>query len=301
MGTETLVREDESGLTLYFAAQNPAGLWLDFADYVFKALSTTHAITAVTTGIAGAGAFKVATDITGSLVVGQKIRVTGSTGNNGVYTIRSGSSYSAPDTTINVDEAVPDATVDGTINLTATPYLSATGVDVANGRKRYSASFDWADAAPGLAAVQMTIGCYEQVGASPVPTSDTLKGQIQSLSGQLGEPGLREFRTQVKLGATSTEGTTLELMAWLEADGRKVDLYDLDPSATCSVVCKRRGNVSQFTISTGDMGSVNADHCFEPTYANPNFTADRIYRAEAIIVADGITFDGNLKGFSVVP
>lgn len=179
--------------------------------------------------------------------------------------------------------------------------LAATPQDLASGRKRYVASLDLEELAPGLPAVECTLGCFIRAGATPAPLTDTLAGQLLPFVAQLGAKGHRAFQTQVKLGATTTEGTLLELMAWLEADGRKVPLHTLDDDATCQVVCLRRGNFPQFTIDTTGMGPVNANHCFEPTYNNPNFTADRIYRAEAIITASGLTFSGNLKAFSVVP
>ena len=86
------------------------GIWDQDVD-------TGYAITGVTTGGAGAGDFDVSGDQTSKLEVGAKIRVRGSTGNDGVYTIRSGSSFGGGNTTINVEEAVGDATVDGTVDL----------------------------------------------------------------------------------------------------------------------------------------------------------------------------------------
>ena len=93
-----------------FAAASPV-------TYALPAAIVAHTITAVTTGGAGAGAFGVDGDITDRLVVGKTLVVSGSTANDGTYTIRSGSAYAANVTTINVDEAVSDATVDGTATL----------------------------------------------------------------------------------------------------------------------------------------------------------------------------------------
>lgn len=77
-----------------------------------------HAVTGVNTGGAGTASFEVAGDQTGSLVVGALLRIVGSTGNDAVYTIRSGSSYNgSTTTTINVEQAVSDATADGTVWL----------------------------------------------------------------------------------------------------------------------------------------------------------------------------------------
>ena len=59
--------------------------------------------------------FGVDADLTGLLSPGDTIRVSGSTGNDGVYTVYS-VSYSDPTTTIEVVEAVPDATADGDVH-----------------------------------------------------------------------------------------------------------------------------------------------------------------------------------------
>ncbi len=59
--------------------------------------------------------FAVAADLSGVLSPGDQIRVSGSTGNDGWYTVVS-AVYSDPNTTITVVEAVPDATGDGTLH-----------------------------------------------------------------------------------------------------------------------------------------------------------------------------------------
>ncbi len=217
-------RDAASGQTLYVAAMNGAGEWLDFDDWTFKAIG----------------------DVT-------------------------------------------------TIGLAMTAH------DIASGRQRYLASIDLTDLAPGLAAVSCTVGCYVQTGGSPDPESDTLSGQVIPLIAQLGKVGYRRFVPQLKLGVTSTAGTELALMAWLEADGEKVPLETLDDTATCAVEIIRQGNYPQISLDATAMGSVNADHCFEPLAANPDFTADRIYRAQTTITANGLTFTGPVKAFSVVP
>ena len=75
-------------------------------------------ITAVTDGGAGAGDFGVAGDRSARYLVGQLFVVSGSTGNDGIYTVSAGgATYAAGVTTIPVDEAVPDATPDGSITL----------------------------------------------------------------------------------------------------------------------------------------------------------------------------------------
>jgi len=91
---------------------------------------TAIAITVVTIGAAGAGSFGVATDVSLKFTKGTKIVVYGSTGNNGVYTVKADATYVAEGTTttITVEEAVANATVDGDItgvvNLTLEEGLS---------------------------------------------------------------------------------------------------------------------------------------------------------------------------------
>lgn len=80
-------------------------------------LSPKDPITGVTAGGAGSGSFVVSGDRTSRYTVGFEFRVDSSTGNDGLYTVSS-SSYSGglDETTINVNEAVPSAVVDGHIN-----------------------------------------------------------------------------------------------------------------------------------------------------------------------------------------
>ena len=89
------------------------------------------AITSLMTG--NPGIFRVAGDQTGYIVIGKKIRVAGSTGNDGIYEIASGSSFGGGNTTIAVAEAVTDATVDGDVYLVALAALAATEHDEPGG------------------------------------------------------------------------------------------------------------------------------------------------------------------------
>ena len=71
----------------------------------------SFAITAVDTT---AGTFGVDEDLTSRVESGDTIIVEGSTGNDGEYTVSS-VSYTAPTTTITVNESVSDSTADGTL------------------------------------------------------------------------------------------------------------------------------------------------------------------------------------------
>lgn len=81
--------------------------------------AVSHAIIGVNTGAAGTASFIVQGNRLADLGVGSSAEVTGSTGNDGIYTIRAGSAYDSntDETTINVEEAIPDATADGNIEF----------------------------------------------------------------------------------------------------------------------------------------------------------------------------------------
>jgi hypothetical protein len=85
-----------------------------------KRKGINRGITGVNTGPAGSASFLVSGDITGELFVGEKIVLSGSTGNDGAFTVRAGSSFNSMigmfgQTTVNVVEAINNATADGTI------------------------------------------------------------------------------------------------------------------------------------------------------------------------------------------
>lgn len=81
--------------------------------------TVSKAVAGVASGAAGVGSFSAGGDVLAKLIEGEKLRVSGSTGNDGTYTIRAGFSYDAVTdrTEIPVDEAVPDATADGTLTI----------------------------------------------------------------------------------------------------------------------------------------------------------------------------------------
>jgi len=67
-------------------------------------------------------------DFTGQYIVGTQFTVTGSTGNDGTYTVDT-SAFAASVTEIRTVEAIPDATIDGSLSVaTRHPIASASGV-----------------------------------------------------------------------------------------------------------------------------------------------------------------------------
>lgn len=89
---------------------------------LYGPVSETYAITAVDTV---GDSFTVAGDQTESFKVGERFSVTGSTGNNGTYTVDS-AVVSGADTVITVNEDITNVTADGTINVPIDLYFSVT-------------------------------------------------------------------------------------------------------------------------------------------------------------------------------
>jgi len=101
-------------------SQHPAGdPWIDLAQIEELYNRAAHNdITGVTAGGAGAGDFSIDDDWTSRYLAGETFEVTGSTGNDGTYTISAGGPvFAAGITTIPVDEAVPNAVPDGKITI----------------------------------------------------------------------------------------------------------------------------------------------------------------------------------------
>lgn len=120
----------DAQIALGYAPQ-PSGLqtdgtnvWMSMSKTTGSVITPAWTITiAPTVGAAGAGAFTVAGDIAREFSSGHKFSVVDSaSGTNGVYTVRfGGATYSAPNTTIPVDEAVTSATISGVI-LNFSPF-----------------------------------------------------------------------------------------------------------------------------------------------------------------------------------
>jgi len=84
--------------------------------------ATEQTISAANKGVAGAGSFEIATDVHTQFTKGTKITVYDSTKNDGIYTVKADAVYTTK-TTITVEEAVVDDTVDGNITGVVTLTL----------------------------------------------------------------------------------------------------------------------------------------------------------------------------------
>jgi len=289
MATEILNAQAAAAANIYFSVFDATGKARDFADNEWKALNS-FAVNGVTSAGAGSGAFRVAGDQTALLTTGKKIRVRGSTGNDGVYTIRAGSAFAGGNTTINVVEAVPDATADGTVDLNATPYLTATELTGpgAAANSLYVASLDMALLYPHGVVTRFFWAGYTRAGAAPVPATDTPLAAPTSLDVQFGERGAGVLDLEVNAAFTTTGGTDVRVSAVVTRNGQVVPIATDDATATLAAAVREWGSGADlFTIAAV---TVNTAHTFELEKVTPGFTADRVYKYTFTLTENGQTF-----------
>lgn len=289
MSIEQLQIQWPPGITVYFSVIDNVGRFRDFADNTWKLL-TSIAVNAVTTGGVGAGAFRVAGDQTALLTTGNKLRVRGSTGNDGIYTVRAGSAFAGGNTTINVAEAVSNATADGTVDLNATPKIAATEFTGPGGSAKsfYNASVDLAGLYTAGLVAQYSVSAYQQLGTFAVPATDTVLGVPASLDVQFGSKGTGKLDLEFNAAFTTTAGSEVRLTAALTRDGSRVPLETYAPAATLAVAVREWGaSVDLFTVAAT---VVNAVGTFELNKLTPGYTADRVYKYTFTLVENGNTW-----------
>lgn len=107
----------EQGFSPAVVAQTDGtNIWQLMIKGAPQSFTLAWAITAApTVGVAGAGSFTIAGDVRAYFSVGFRFTVTGSSGNDGIYTVRSEPTFAGGNTSIPVKEAVTDATADGKV------------------------------------------------------------------------------------------------------------------------------------------------------------------------------------------
>lgn len=156
--------------------------------YQERASGLPPKVAGVTTGGAGAAAFRVAGDKSGLLGVNQTLRVRNSTGNDGVYTVRTGVAFAAGETTIPVEEAVSDGTADGELELQYFPRITIGSL---GGRShRRVSNKDWRDSGGQLFAVfeQQTPDAYwdpDERLDNPTAAAAAFLGTIEDILDEL--------------------------------------------------------------------------------------------------------------------
>lgn len=119
-----------------FTFSNQLNYIIEYGDLYVRffrnrgAVDKAHAITVVNTGLK---TFTVAGDVSDEIEAVDEFDITGSTGNDGDFTVASVTVIAGPNTEIVVNETIPDATADGNINIAfaiTTPYSETDLVDL---------------------------------------------------------------------------------------------------------------------------------------------------------------------------
>jgi len=176
-----------------------------------------------------------------------------------------------------------------------TPYVEADErADMAGtGRSGYTASLNLANVNKSAAA-QFVIKAYDNSSPAdadnpiaPAATNETIL-PAPHLWVEFGELGRGEILVQVEVNVKSTAGSTAQVALWLERDGKKLDIDDIDATCTASVTVREHGSASNLFTLNFTAGDIQGDR-FEKEQSSPGFTDDRQYEVAASITENSNT------------
>ena len=193
------------------------------------------------------------------------------------------------------------------VNLSSavTPGV-ACSVATIGGRSIYHADVNLALISPNTVPRDVVVTMYQQAGYSPTPFTDaslTSNWPLRVCAGQKvsDDANIPPFVVDVTCNLTTTDGVSAHLTVELTRNGVTVPIHTLDSGATCSIAVTQDATssagarVSQFNLSTTDVGAANASHRFEAQYASPGFASNRGFTAVASVTTGGVTYTGACK------
>jgi hypothetical protein len=167
-----------------------------------------------------------------------------------------------------------------------TPYQTATAVASGTGKSLYVANLDLDELNPDAVDRAYRIQWYNNASPAAGDVPLAVEAPLRVIAGR-AEPVRVEV--QVELAVKSTAGLAAQLSVWLEIDGQRIPVDDLDATATCSVLVREHGAGAPLFTATGDVSDVT-NHVFEIEQASPGFTDDRIFEVTASITVNGTTW-----------
>lgn len=180
------------------------------------------------------------------------------------------------------------------------PYLAATEYPNAggSGKSQYIASLNLATINNTAALVDVTVIAFEQAGGSPALATDEPRSQPNGFTIQYGREGSNQIGIHCGISTDSTNGSYLEVQAWLESNG---EVIPLTSSATCTCYVRQiDAEADGIEITAVNFGSVNAQYIFVHSKSNPSLEPDRQYRAKFTITEGGSSWS-TTKDFVVLP
>ncbi|MBW3538756.1 MAG: hypothetical protein KY476_00650 [Planctomycetes bacterium] len=167
-----------------------------------------------------------------------------------------------------------------------TPYVVATerGDMDGAGLSGYQATINLANVNKTPTAKHYTLKAY----ANPAPAdADVSIADALDVIVQLGELGEGELIVQAEVSVKSTAGLTAQVKAWLERNGRKIDVDTLDAATSASVTLREHGSAIDLFSKALAAADLKED-IFEGEQATPGFTDDRQFDVEATITVNGV-------------
>lgn len=155
----------------------------------------------------------------------------------------------------------------------------------------YAATLDLAKLNKTLSAKRFFVALHERAGGSPNVSTDRLlvENELVVAAAEEGDVPIT-----VELGGcnTTTQGVAIRYLATVKRNGRRLDVYALDPAATLALSAREHdAGADKFTAAAV---TVRTDGDFEVTVsATPPATVlegDRGYQHTAVLTVAGETF-----------
>jgi len=146
-----------------------------------------------------------------------------------------------------------------------------------SGKSNYIYSLDLSRLNKSLATVRYWITFYERAGGSAAPLTDTAINYRTPFSVQAAEFGEDELDIEFCPVYTTISGTpTMRGIVTILRNGKPIDVYALDTSATCTVTAREHG--AGVDLYASSAATVTSQGDFNVSQASPGYTADRAYQ-----------------------
>jgi hypothetical protein len=161
-----------------------------------------------------------------------------------------------------------------------TPYLECT-YSASEQIYRTDSTIDWGDVWNKGTPLNVTVFAYDN--ATP-DDADVPVTEATQVTVQFGELGAADLICGFDACFTSTAGTEVRMLSWLERAGQTIVLA----SGSCAITVREHGAGGD--LFTASDAAPNADGVFEVTQATPGFTPDRVYAVTVAITENGVTW-----------
>jgi hypothetical protein len=179
-----------------------------------------------------------------------------------------------------------------TLAAAVTPFIVAAEQRGGTGlnRSRYRALANLTHINPSQTIKVLEAQAFERLTGSPDLGADLFLGAWElRVAAGLNVKDLAAssaFQVEFEANVKSTEGTTVQLVAWLTFGNEKIAAALTD---ACAVICREHGSgVNLFSVTL----PATAAGTFEAEQEDPGFTDDRAYLFDVTIIYGGVSYTG---------